>query len=85
MLANVTPRRFKLNNGTSDRYHVGFIAQEVEEVMLAAGIDSQEFGGFVRDYDEEGEEICMLRYEEFIAILVAKIRQLEVRVTAMEV
>lgn len=83
MLMNITPRRFKFNNGTSDRYHVGFIAQEVEEVMLAAGIDSQEFGGFIREVDEDGVETCMLRYEEFIAILLAKIKQLEARVAAV--
>lgn len=74
------PKRFKLNNGTSDRYHVGFIAQEVEEAMTAAGIDSKEFGGFVKGKDAEDEDIYMLRYEEFIGILAAKIQALEAEV-----
>jgi hypothetical protein len=26
---DIIPRRFKYNNGTSGRYHVGFIAQEI--------------------------------------------------------
>lgn len=68
MLLSLTPRRYKLNDGTSDRYHVGFIAQEVEEAMDRYGIDSLEFGGFVKDKDADGNDIYMLRYSEFMAI-----------------
>lgn len=83
MFDRLIPRRYKLNDGTSDRYHVGFVAQEVEAAMTAAGVDSQEFGGFVKDTDEEtGEDIYFLRYEEFIAILVAKINALENKIDA---
>lgn len=87
---NIMPKRFKMNNGTSNRYHIGYIAQEVEEAMNIAGIDSQEFGGFVRDYiiDEDGnktnEEILMLRYGEFDAIYAAKIKQIESRLEKLE-
>lgn len=81
---NLRPVRYKLNDGTSNRYHVGYVAQEVEEAMLAAGIDSQEFGGFVREIDENGREMLMLRYGEFDAIRDAKIKQLEARVEALE-
>ena len=80
MFDRLTPRRFKFNAGTSNRYHVGFIAQEVEEAMAAAGVDSKEFGGFVKDTTEDGEEVYMLRYEEFIGILAAKVQALEARV-----
>lgn len=85
---NITPRRFKMNDGTSDRYHVGYIAQEVEEAMESVGIDTREFGGFVRGYDEDedgnltGEETLMLRYEEFSAIYAAKIKQIEAKYEA---
>lgn len=71
------PVRFKLLKGTSDRYHIGYIAQEVEEAMIEAGIDSKEFGGFVRDKDEDGNDICMLRYGEFDGIRDLKIKLLE--------
>ena len=84
MLNGVTPRRFKLNDGTSDRYHVGFIAQEVEDAMNAAGVSSKEFGGFVKAVDDVGREIYMLRYEEFIGVLLAKINELDARLTALE-
>ena len=81
---NLRPRIYKLNDGTSDRYHVGYIAQEVEEAMNAAGIDSQEFAGFIRDKDEDGNDILMLRYGEFDAIYSAKIKQLETRNNELE-
>lgn len=83
MLDLVLPKRFKLNNGTSGRYHVGFVAQDVEAAMEGAGIDSLEFGGLVKAKDEAGNDVYMLRYTEFIAILWAKIKALEARLEAM--
>lgn len=84
MLDGVTPRRFKLVEGTSGRYHVGFIAQEVEAAMEAAGVSDMEFGGWVKDVDEDGKDLYMLRYEEFIGLLLGKLRQLEKRLEALE-
>lgn len=83
MMDNIKPVRYKLDDGTSGRYHVGFIAQDVEEAMTTAGIDSLEFGGWIKDKDEEGNDLYMLRYSEFIAILWAKIRDLEKRLEAV--
>lgn len=80
MMDNITPLRYKLIDGQSGRYHVGFVAQEVEAAMAAAGVDSMEFGGFVKDKDDHGNDIYMLRYGEFIAILWAKIRALEAKI-----
>ena len=77
MLDNVTPVRYKLNDGTSGRYHVGFIAQDVEQAMESAGVSDLEFGGWIKDVDEDGNPVYMLRYTEMIAILWAKIKQLE--------
>lgn len=84
MFDSIVPKRYKLNDGTSGRYHVGFISQEIEAAMTQAGIDSQEFGGFVKDLDENGDDIYMLRYDEFIGILTAKIKQLESRIEQLE-
>ena len=71
----LAPKRFQLNHGESGRYHVGFIAQDVEEGMALFGIDSLEFGGCVKDRDEAGNDIYMLRYEEFIAIILAAVQK----------
>ena len=80
MMENITPLRYKLIDGQSGRYHVGFVAQEVEAAMAIAGVDSLEFGGFVKDKDDHGNDIYMLRYGEFIAILWAKIKALEAKI-----
>ena len=80
----IEPKRFKLNDGTSGRYHVGYIAQEVKAAMDATGVDSTEFGGWVRDIDSFGREIYSLRYGEFWPICAAKLKQLEARVAALE-
>lgn len=75
---HLRPIRAKFDNGTSDRFHPGFISQDVEEALELSGIDSQEFGGFVKDIDPDtGEDLYFLRYEEFIPIIAAKIKQLE--------
>jgi hypothetical protein len=81
---NIEAKRYKMNKGTSGRYHVGFISQEVEQAMIDAGVDSQEFGGIVKDKDENGNDMYMLRYDEFIGILFAKIKQLESRIEELE-
>ena len=80
----LTPKRARMKNGTSGRYHPCYIAQDVKAAMDAAGVDSLEFGGWVRDYDENGNEIYMLRYGEFDAIRDAKIKQLDARLTRLE-
>ena len=75
MMDLVTPVRYKLNDGTSGRYHVGFIAQDVEQAMAAAGVSDQEFGGWIKDVDEDGNPVYMLRYNEVIPILWATIKK----------
>lgn len=80
----VEPRRYKLNSGTSGRFHTGFIAQEVEDAMRACGINSQEFAGWARAKRKDGSETYFLRYSEFIPILWAKVREQEERLKRLE-
>lgn len=82
---NVIPRRFKFNDGTSNRYHTGFIAQNVKEAMNTAGISDLEFAGWAKDIDADGNDTYALRYTEFLAPMLAKIRQLEARIKELEV
>lgn len=84
MLELVEPKRYKLNNGTSGRFHTGFIAQEVEDAMRACGIDSKEFAGWAAAKREDGSETYFLRYSEFIPILWAKVREQEERLKRLE-
>ena len=89
----LTPIRFKYNHGTSNRFHTGFIAQQVEEAVLQSELDSLDFGGFIREIETEtdpitNEEIqverCYLRYEEFIALNTNEIQKLKKRVAELE-
>ena len=40
---------YKYNDGTSDRYHTGFIAQDVESALNLAEISTKDFAGLVID------------------------------------
>ena len=84
MFELIEPKRYKLNNGTSGRFHTGFIAQEVEDAMRACGIDSQEFAGWAAAKLDDGSETYFLRYSEFIPILWAKVREQEARIRRLE-
>jgi hypothetical protein len=70
------------------RTHWGFIAQEVKQVVDAAGVD---FGGWVLTDKDDPESQQALRYDQFIAPLtkalqeaLAKIETLEARLSALE-
>ena len=84
MFELIAPKRYKLNNGTSGRFHTGFIAQEVEAAMRACGIESKEFAGWAAAKREDGSETYFLRYSEFIPILWAKVREQEERLKRLE-
>lgn len=84
MLDRIEPVRFKVNNGTSGRYHMGIIAQDVEAAMGSSGIAPEEFAGWCKDRDAGGNELQMLRYTEFIPLCIKKIKQLEARVASLE-
>lgn len=73
-ITKLMPKRFKMNSGTSGRFHMGFIAQDVEELLAECGIETTEFAGLIKDVykDDDGNDVeyYALRYSEFIAPLV---------------
>lgn len=88
MLALKTAR-FKYNDGTSNRYHSGFIAQDVKNALDDAGLTTQEFAGYVsvNEIDDKGEvseTYLGLRYEEFISLNTYMIQRLYARVVELE-
>lgn len=64
------PVSFEYTEGTSDRTHYGFIAQEVRDAALGVGLTTQDIAAFVEmDSDREGFDTeYALRYDEFIAL-----------------
>jgi len=80
------PVAFKYNNGTSGRFHVGFIAQEVYKAIVDAGLSTDEFAGFVEYSASEQDDSRMLglRYDEFISLNTWQIQKLKARVAELE-
>lgn len=77
------PVIYKMNNGTSDRFHTGFIAQSVEEAMSECGIDSKDFAGLIKS--PIGDDFKYgLRYSEFIALAVLEIQKLNKKIEELE-
>ena len=81
---NLKPRTFKYNNGTSDRLHTGYIAQEVKSAMDLAGIDAKNFAALCIDRPNTEHEEWSLRYEEFVSINTWQIQKLKQRVAELE-
>ena len=53
------PCAFKMKNGASGRYHLGFKAQQVEKALKASGLTTQDFAGFIKSpykVDEDDPE-----------------------------
>ncbi len=79
---SLKPTRFKYNDGVSGRLHLGFIAQDVEQAMLDAGLTSGELAALVKAPVQEIMEDGIsdfhysLRYGEFIALNTHMIQKL---------
>ena len=79
------PCIYKYNNGTSGRYHTGFIAQNVLESLKNAGLTADDFAAYCEvEWPGEEEMIRGLRYEEFVALNTWQIQKLKARVEALE-
>ena len=65
--------------GEAARYHIGLIAQDIQEAFSAAGLNAEDYGLFCADtiVDETGQEKTVLgiRYSEALALECAYIRR----------
>ena len=76
----LVPVTFKYNNGTSDRTHLGLIAQDVEDAVLAEGLTTQEFAPVVYSFDKDGNKVNYgIRYEELVSLCIHEIQKLKSR------
>lgn len=82
IIKNIEPKRFQYNCNPLDRYHTGYIAQDVEKAMQNIGMDVSELSAFV-DTNNDGTEFA-LRYGEFIPLLHKWIKEIDDRLTAIE-
>lgn len=60
---SIEPCAFKMKNGASGRFHIGFKARQIEEALLNSGLSTSDFAGFVKmayepnPDDEEGTAV----------------------------
>lgn len=85
---NLQPRMYQLKDGTSNRQHFGFIAQEVYHSIELASLTTKDVAAYVefaynKAKSEEQRELG-LRYEEFISLNTWQIQLLKPRMTAAE-
>lgn len=77
------PVAYKYNRGTSDRFHTGFIAQDVEDAIITAGLTTQDFAAFVIEPEAQGGQYGLC-YSEFISLNTHMIQQALERIKALE-
>lgn len=78
------PAIFKLDGGTSNRDHVGLIAQDVEAGLEACELTGADFAGFVKFRNKDGSDGYGLRYGEFVGLLIDQVQKLKARVARLE-
>lgn len=85
------PTQFKFNDGSGNRYHTGFISQDVGDAIIESGLSTQDFAAFVKSPKENltldaNDEDCnyYLRYSEFIALNTHMIQKLYKRIDDLE-
>lgn len=79
------PVTFKYNDGTSDRIHTGFIAQDIEDAVLAEGMTTQQLAAVCYDTNEDGAKVDYgVRYEEIVSMNTYEIQKLKSRVAELE-
>ena len=81
---NLTPRSFRYIDGTSGRYHTGFVAQEVVSALGKAGLTTKDFAGAVLWCPGTEDECWHLRKDEFVALNTWEIQKLKKRIKELE-
>lgn len=82
MYRALKPCRYKRNDSRSDRYHTGFVAQEIEEAVKAGGLESTDLAAYCIDDTED--KMYSVRYTELIALNTAFVQKLMTRVDELE-
>ncbi|MCM1364964.1 MAG: tail fiber domain-containing protein [Faecalibacterium sp.] len=71
LFENLQPKTFKYNDGTSDRFHFGFIAQQLKTAIEISGLTTQEVAAYVAtecEYDGKPDYTLSIRYSELVSL-----------------
>ncbi len=87
---NLQPSTFTLKQDETNKTHIGFIAQDVEQALINSELTKDDFAGLVTQENGE-DESYYLCYDEFISLnthmiqkLYQRIEQLEDRIKELE-
>lgn len=88
-LLDLKPCRFKYNEGQSGRYHIGMIAQDMEQSLAENGLSPMDFSGWCKmPIRNEKREITGytygIRYGTLIPLNTMMIQELVKRLDALE-
>lgn len=83
------PSFFKMNDDFAQKFHIGFIAQDVEQALLDAGLTAEDFAGLVKATEPGAvhgkfEDQYYIKYSEFISLNTYMIQSLLRRVDDLE-
>ena len=81
---SLQPVSYKFNQNTSNRTHIGLIAQDVKEAVENAGLTTKDFAAYCEWERDDGSVGCGLRYSEFISLCIDQIQKLKKRVEELE-
>lgn len=90
---SLKPTQYKFIDNQSNRYHIGFISQDVEESLVSNKLSSLDFAGFIKSpiYENKNDKSSEvvgyrygLRYSEFIALNTHMIQKLYTRIDELE-
>ncbi|MBE6624380.1 MAG: tail fiber domain-containing protein [Ruminococcaceae bacterium] len=81
---SLVPVTFKFIDNTSDRTHIGLVAQDVKDAVIAAGITTKDFAGYCEWENDDKTIGCGLRYGEFVAMNIHQIQILKARISELE-
>jgi hypothetical protein len=79
------PVTYKYNDGRSGRTHTGFIAQDVYDATVSAGLTSSDFAAVCYDIKDEQKVNWRIRYEEIIALNTWQIQRLKEEIERLRV
>ena len=84
LIQKLKPKTFVYNGTSSTQF--GLIAQEVLEVFRELGVDPTNIIYMSHAYNPSTQSgpIMSLHYEQFITMLIARVQDLEARVTTLE-
>ena len=81
---NLIPRRFKYNDGTSNRIHYGLIVDELKDAMDTAGLTPDECAAYCLTDPDNPDGDGGIRYSELIALCIKEIQTLKAKVASLE-